>query len=627
MANQQMRRRHPGDRRPAHRRSGGRHPSRRRRRRNRQRRLIPVLAAGCFILIVLCIVAVVGLVSRYSLSDERADLDSYFGLASEDEVAVVIENERLEEKGKIFDGAVYLNFETVENYLNARFYWDANENLLLYALPDRLVEATVGSSEYYVGKERKTASCNVVKTEGEQTYVSIDFVREYTDFDYQYYTEPNRLQIVNVWGDKNVVDVTGDDAVRVQAGVKSPILTEVAEGDVLTVLETEEGIEDWTKVRTDDGFIGYVRNKRIGETRTQAVSSEREFQEPVYTNISKDYTINLTWHNVTVAEANDTILSAIASTKGLTTIAPTWFRISDSEGNISSIASADYVNYAHQSGLEVWAVVDNFQEGVDTYEVLSYTSKRENLVNQLVAQAIQYDLDGINVDFEQLSAETGVHFIQFIRELSILCRSNGIVLSVDNYVPEAYTEHYYRGEQGVVADYVIIMGYDEHFAGSAESGSVASMPFVREGIEKTLAEVPAEKVINAVPFYSRLWQETPKTEEELAAEDPNADYIPYHLSSEALGMDEMESRLEANGITISGGATAEGAVIEWDDTCKQYYAEFQNNGSTYKAWLEEERSIEEKAKLIGEYGLAGIASWRLGLERASVWDIILKYVN
>ncbi len=585
------------------------------------------MAAGLFILAVLGVVAVVGLVSRYSLSDEKADLNSYFNLTEADEVAIIIENERLENKGKIFDGALYLDFETVQDYLNTRFYWDSNENLLLYALPDRLVEATVGTSEYSVGNEKRTAGCNVVKTQGEQTYVSIDFVREYTDFDYTYYEEPNRVQIVNVWGEKEVVDVRGDDAVRVQAGVKSPILTEVAQGDVLTVLETEEGIEDWTKVRTSDGFIGYVRNKRIGDVRTQTVASEREFEEPVYTNISKDYTINLSWHNVTVAEANDTVLSTIASTKGLTTIAPTWFRISDSSGNISSLASSDYVNYAHQNNLEVWAVVDNFAEGVDTYEVLSYTSKRENLINQLIAQAIQYDLDGINVDFEQLSVETGVHFIQFIRELSIMCRLNSIVLSVDNYVPEAYSEHYFREEQGIVADYVIIMGYDEHYAGSAESGSVASMPFVREGIEKTLEEVPSEKVINAVPFYSRLWQETPKTEEELAEEDPNSEYIPYHLSSEALGMDAMEERLAANGITISGGATAEGAILEWDDTCKQYYAEFQNGGSTYKAWLEEERSIEEKAKLIDEYGLAGIASWRLGLERSTIWDVILKYVN
>ena len=283
-------------------------------------------------------------------------------------------------------------------------------------------------------------------------------------------------------------------------------------------------------------------------------------------------------------------------------ISPTWFFIRDNEGNIQSIASQDYVDYCHQNNIEVWGLVENITYGseIDITSILNKTSSRQNLVTQLIAQAIQYDLDGINVDIEALPGAAGEGFIEFVRELSIMCRRNNIILSVDNYVPMAFNQNYNRKEQGIVADYVIIMGYDEHYAGSEEAGSVASIGYVRNGIEKTLEEVPAEKVINAVPFYTRLWLTNPDGE----------------LSSSALGMNTAAKTVKNNGGTP-----------EWSDEAGQYYAEFENNEGFYQVWLEEETSIEEKAKLIKEYDLAGIASWRLGYEKKEIWDVILKYVN
>lgn len=308
----------------------------------------------------------------------------------------------------------------------------------------------------------------------------------------------------------------------------------------------------------------------------------------------------------------------IADMKGVNVISPTWIKLADNEGNIESIASSDYVNLAHRCNMEVWALVDNFKEEVKSKEIFSYTSKRENLINQLIAEVLKYNIDGINIDFEGLSPEVGEDYIQFIRELSIKCRINGIVLSIDNYnyVEEAGTGYYDRAAQGEVADYIINMGYDEHTGDTGKSGSVASIDYVRRGIENTLQEVPAEKVINAIPFYSRLWQETPKTQEELAAEDASEEYIPYKLSSEFMGMDTMESRCNAAG-----------AEKVWDETTCQYYFEYVQDGITYKAWMEEERSIEEKLKLMKEYNLAGVAAWKLGFERDSIWDTIIKYTN
>lgn len=578
-----------------------------------KKRLIPIAVAVLLIIMAVVIMIIGSLIKKYTPTDERADLNEYFSITNEKEVALLLQDEVVEEKGLLIDGVVYVDYDTVKSYFNSRFYWDSNENVLLYTTPTDLIKAEIGSKDYYVTKTKNSENYVILKVDGDRALIAIDFVQKYTNIEYEFLTEPNRMHVTYNWGNVTYADVKKADKVRYQGGIKSKILTEVSENDMVVVLE--EG-DSWTKVRTLDGFIGYIENKRLSNIREE--ETFREFEEPVYTNISKDYTINMVWHQVTNQTANDTLMTALSKTKGVNTISPTWFSLSDNEGNVSSLASASYVEYAHQQGVEVWALVDNFNPEVSTYDVLSYTSKREKLINSLIASAIELNLDGINIDFEQLSVEAGEPFIQFIRELSIKCRNNGIILSIDNYVPEAYTSHYNRTEQGMVADYVVIMGYDEHYAGSEVSGSVASIDFVENGILNTLKEVPAEKIISGIPFYSRLWKETPKTEEEIAAEDSaeTEEYIPYTVTSEALGMTEMENRLAAGGVTPV-----------WDEITMQYYGEYEVEGSIYKVWLEEEKSIEEKMKLMKENNLAGVACWKLGLEKESIWDTIIKYTN
>lgn len=574
-----------------------RRPKKKRRQRNPQ--LIPILIA--FVLILLVGGGLVGkmLYDKYSPSKELADMNEYFNLTDEQEMAVIMNDEMLEDKGRIIDGRAYLHVETVYQYLNPRFYWDAKENLYLYALPTELISVDVGSSDYTIAKAKHSTDYVIVRVDGNDAYVALDFIKEYTKFTYEVWEAPNHVQIFTDFGSKDVVAAEKKAQVRYKPGIKSPILSSVDKGGIMYVLEETEEIEEWTRVLTKDGFIGYVRDKQISDITQEAVI-EPEFEEPEYTSLTKEYKINLSWHQVTNVDANDQLLSRIADAKGLNVISPTWFSIADTDGNISSIASQSYVNYAHQQGLEVWALVDNFDKSVSTYETLSKTSSRQRLVNQLTAAAIQYGLDGINVDFEEVTPDCGRAFIQFIRELSIMCRINGIILSVDNYVPTASSEHYFREEQGVFADYVIIMGYDEHYASSEVAGSVASYGFVENGIQKTLEEVPKEKVINAVPFYTRFWRT-----------DENG-----NVTSEALGMDSADKKAANNEVEPT-----------WDESTRQYYIEFEYQDSIYQMWLEEERSIEEKMKLIKDYELGGVASWRLGFERPGIWDVMLKYVN
>ena len=587
----------------------GRKQSRRRRKRNL------ILKTGFFIIVIIAAVAAFFLWRRYGPSDQQADRNEYYGIESDGQLAIVVNNEVLEPRGMISDGRAYVEYAIVRDYINQRFYWDPGENVLLYTLPTDTVSVGVGASEYTLANQKTSTDYVILRTEGSTAYIALDFVAQYTDMSYEVFTDPDRAVVVTE-KEETVAEVKRDTQVRYQGGVKSPILTEVSKGDTVAVIE-DEG--DWKKVRTQDGFIGYLKQNRLRDE--QKTTYDRGFEEPVYTNISKDYVINMAWHNVTNSDANSSVLEMIASTKGLNTISPTWFHVADTSGNLESIASSEYVNYAHQSNIEVWAAIRDFDGGIssqeESYALLSSTSSRTNLINQLMAAVFQTGIDGINVDFEMISEECGEHYIQFIRELSVQCRKNNIVLSVDNYVPQNYNQQYHRGEQGAVADYVVIMGYDEHYGGSPEAGSVASYDFVKAGIENTLEEVPAEKVINAVPFFTRVWEETPKTEEEIAAaQGTDAAEYTMNVTSTAYGMADARAVVEQAG-----------AQITWDETTQQNYATWEANGVTYEVWLEDAQSLEPRLKLMKDYGLAGTAAWRLGQETSDIWELILQYVN
>ena len=565
-----------------------------------KKKIVPVIAAVVMIAIVALIGIATKVVEKYTPTNERMSVEEYYGITNENEMALILQDQVVEYKGFLSGDIAYIDYEAVKNYLNSRFYWDASANICIYTTPTDIITIPAGKKEYTVSANKQSENYEIVKVDGDKVYLAADFVQKYTNMDYKLEKEPNRMIITYKWGKVTYADLKKSESVRYQGGIKSPILTDVKKNDQVTVLEV---MDDWTKVMTKDGYIGYVQNKRLANSREEETS--RDFEEPVYTNIVRDHKIKLVWHQVTNEDSNAALATDIAGLKGVNVISPTWFSISDNDGNITSLADADYVKTAQANDLEVWALIDNFNEQVDTTKVLSSTASREKITNQLIASAIQNGFEGINVDFESIPEDAADGYIQFIRELSVKCRKNGIVLSIDNPVPKPFTAHYNRKEQGIVADYVIIMGYDEHYVGSEEAGSVASMPFVKAGITDTIAEVPAEKVINGVPFYTRLWKIT--TNKNGSTE----------LSSEAIGMDQADETLASNGVEAA-----------WDEGTMQDYAEFTGgDGNNYKIWLENEKSIEEKAKLVKEYNLGGIAAWKLGFERSSIWDVILKYVS
>ncbi|HJC22908.1 MAG TPA: SH3 domain-containing protein [Candidatus Eisenbergiella merdavium] len=554
------------------------------------KKAIPVIIAVVLIFAIIAITFGMKVVERFSYSEEQMDLNGYFSLSSAQEAAVVLNDELREEKGVVRDGRCYLPLETVHAWLNDRFYADYHEGWLLYTMPDEIIYARTGETgeDGYVPAWEQDGVM----------YVALDYVRKYTNFSYTLYPEPNRVVMTTVWDEHTAADIKRDTKVRYQGGIKSDILTGVSAGDTVTVLET---METWSKVVTQDGFIGYVENKRLENERSETLIPVTDVETPEYTSIRRDHRICLGWHQVTSEAANSTLSEVLSGVSGMNVISPTWFFLSDNEGGFVSIGSSSYVQEAHNRGLEVWALVDNFTYDVDIREILSYTSKRQKLIEGLVNEALALGVEGINVDFEQVPGDAGEDYIEFLRELSIPCRANGLVLSVDNYVPKEYNSHYHWKEQGIVADYVIIMGYDEHYGGSQETGSVASIGYVEDGISTMVQYVPPEKVVNAVPFYTRIWE---------TGQDG--------VKSQAVGMTAAQSFLSQRGVE---------AV--WDEAACQNYAELEEDGALFQVWLEDEQSLQAKISVMKEYGIGGVAAWKLGYESGhpEVWAVLSEFVN
>ena len=522
---------------------------------------------------------------KYMPSNELADKSRIFGI-KDGQVALILDNQVQEEKGIYEGGQVYLPVDWVNEHLNQRFYWDEGEKLLVYALPDSIV---------YADESAQGEKGPLFKVTQDGMYLSLGVVVNYTDIRTQAFatSQIKRVFIDTSWQpyDTAVLKKTGQ--VRVRGGVKSQIITEAAAGETVDVLET---MEKWSRVRTSDGYIGYVENRKL--EAGEQIAPVSTFEAPVYTSISMDGKVRLGFHQVTRPEGNNTLESYVSNAGGMNVIVPTWFNVVSGDGTYTSLASRDYVDKAHDMGLKVWAMVENVSteesvKNLNTKTLMSSTSTRKKLIEKLMNEADTYGFDGFNLDFESLKAEAGPHYVQFIREMSVACRNKGLVLSVDNYVPSSYTAFYNRREQGIVADYVIVMGYDEHYAGG-EAGSVSSIPYVREGIENTLKEVPKEKVINAVPFYTRVWTVN-----------------EGKTSSKAYGISDARQWVEENQVELS-----------WDKLLGQYYGETVSGSGQQYIWMEEEDSMKLKIDLIKEFDLAGVACWKLGFEPADIWDIV-----
>ena len=558
-----------------------------------KKKAAPVLVV--LILIVLVGAAGVGsfLINRYKPGTEYMAGNEYFNLTDENSVALIQNGELLEEQAVLIGGEPYAAYTYVESQLNSCFYWDEETKGILLTTSGGVQTLLPGDAA--VAKTPGGQPAVQQESDG-KVYISLDVVKEYTDLDYAYYSNPNRVVIRNEWDGVEQATVQSDTAqVRQKGGIKSLILADVQKGDTLLYLEN---LDNWCKVMTADGYTGYIQTEDISEP--EAIEA-RTAKKDSYERITRDHKINLVWHQSTSTESNDAMAEMTAEMTGVNVISPTWFSVTDETGTISSLASADYVKLAHDAGREVWGLIDNFNEAFDETTDLAYASVRSRIIEQLLAEAASCGMDGINVDFENLK-EAGIpHYLQFLRELTSAAHAQNLVVSVDTPVPQAYTMYYQRGEQARFVDYMIVMAYDEHFAGSEEAGSVSSLPFVQQAVDEMTRVMPADQVICGIPFYTRVWTEK---------------FGQSAITSEVLGMDGAKNYAKENQMTET-----------WDASLGQNVATVETSDARYTIWMEDEQSMEEKLKVIQSADLAGVAEWKLGFECADVWSLISEYIE
>ena len=552
------------------------------------------------VLVVLILIVLVGeagvvsfLINRYKPGTEYMAGNEYFNLTDENSVALIQNGELQEKQAVLIGGEPYAAYTYVESQLNSCFYWDEETKGILLTTSGGVQTLLPGDAAV----AKTPGGQPAVQQESDGTvYISLDVVKEYTDLDYAYYSDPNRVVIRNDWDGVEQATVQSDTAqVRQKGGIKSLILADVQKGDTLLYLEN---LDNWCKVMTADGYTGYIQTEDISEPES---IEARTAKKDSYERITRDHKINLVWHQSTSTESNDAMAEMTAEMTGVNVISPTWFSVTDETGTISSLASADYVKLAHDAGREVWGLIDNFNEAFDETTDLAYASVRSRIIEQLLAEAASCGMDGINVDFENLK-EAGIpHYLQFLRELTSAAHEQNLVVSVDTPVPQAYTMYYQRGEQARFVDYMIVMAYDEHFAGSEEAGSVSSLPFVQQAVEEMTRVMPADQVICGIPFYTRVWTEK---------------FGQSAITSEVLGMDGAKNYAKENQMTET-----------WDASLGQNVATVETSDARYTIWMEDEQSMEEKLKVIQSADLAGVAEWKLGFECADVWSLISEYIE
>ncbi len=549
------------------------------------------------VLLLAAAVALIGIISfaagRFIPTSSKRDPKEYFGIEGRDEVGVVVNGHVFETPGITLNEEIYLPIDEVSKYLNPGFFYSENENMFIITTPVEKIAVSVADS----------AEQNLFVSRDGKNYISYNYLYQYTDMDGDVVLGDTDRIVIRTVFDYDMRTVGEKAVVRERPTIRGLVLEKPEAGTQVSILESDGSMDAgaWTYVTTPTGYTGYIENKYL-EGDMIHVTEDRVRPELIYTHILREDKINMVFHQTDNQASNNMLAQSLEGVSGVNVIAPTWFYLESPEGDMSSVASDTYVATAHSRGLSVWTVANDFDGAVnsskDTFSALSTYAGRSKIIDTIVSETVRVGADGINIDFEKVNADCAPYFQEFIRELSVSCRTQGLVLSIDAYVP-TYTKYIGRAELARTADYIVCMCYDEHTSGSETAGSVSSLPFVQKGIRDTLKEVPPEQTVIALPFFTRLWK-------------VNENAAP---TSSAMGMGEAAAWLSENA-----------ANVVWDEETGQNYAEAKGVDGTSKIWIEDAQSISEKMKEVMAAGCAGVAEWKLGLETQDIWQVISDHL-
>lgn len=564
-------------------------------------------------------------------NDGKVDLKWYMGLTYEDQekndieyktsvgsqvAAVALEDGYSEEYAIIKDVEAYINIDTIKEKIDKRFYWDKKENKVLFTNATTTYTALEEETTIH-GDTDEEVGYEIFLLENKKCYVNLQFVQKFVDIKSTVTKAkdeaPTIISLDYESGEKTVFTTDKDIEMRTKGDYQNLIVKEIPEDTEVTLIEKGK---NWNKVKTADGYIGYIPVKKLVDEKKKKIEYKNDDDQ--YTHVLMDKKVSLAWNQIYSQSANDNLAGLLSDTKGINVLSPTWFSLTDKNGNLSTLADLDYVEYAHKKNIQVWALVSDFTDKKLTKTVLTQTELRQKLVRNIMFYVDGYNLDGVNIDFEYISKDIADDYLQFLRELSVECRKTGTVLSIDNYAPSEWSTYFDREQQLKLADYIVIMNYDEHTAGSESAGSVSSMAYAEKSIKDTIEQAKeASRIINGMPFYTRVWKETPQEEGDgtgvLVEDAANGN---YYLSSEAVSMETAEKVYKAAGVKPA-----------FDSTTGQNYVTYSKGNSIYSIWLEDETSIKSRLELMNKYDLAGVAYWALGQEKASVWNTISNILN
>lgn len=509
---------------------------------------------------------------------------------------VILEDLKLKEEKdyKYINNQIFFSVDFVKNYFDKDIYYDEQESMLIITA-ENTVYRFKPEQGYGTSNNKEIQLITPLSITGETLYIPYDLLkelyREIIDFNWN----DNSLVIDYKHYEYLEGVLINDAKLSISPHEKSPFF-----GEVL-LLESEKVIvfaeeSSWFKIRTVDGQIGYINNDNL----MIDYSKERfKIKNEIDDTSVKEELINLTWDYTYGPMRN---IESVEKMPGVNIVAPTWFDIIDSKGTIYDKGNLNYSRLYRKSGYEVWPAVTNSFEPTLTKELLRSSATREKLIIDLINIYNYYEVDGINIDFENIYYDDKDYLTQFVRELYPVFKENGLKVSMD--VSPRSTNPYWsmvydRKKLQESLDYMMLMAYDQHWASSPVAGSVAQYSWVEESISRVLEQVPSHKLVLGMPFYSRVW-----------------DVSDSGVISQAVTMKTAFDFIEKNNIETI-----------WDESSKQFYGEVKVGEVTRKIWLEDENSLYYKTSLVHKYNLAGIATWRKGFEVESIWESLDDYIS
>lgn len=512
---------------------------------------------------------------------------------------LIIDDNIIENTGNILieDNNIYLPVKLIKEYLDNSISISKSGKRAIVKLEDKNFKMETQDVTDFI-KENNPHINIPLKLKENNKYLRINNIKKIFGIDVSYNEASNTI-IIDRFSSENEFGNVIYDRVKLyfDKSTKSQTIDTLNQGNKLKIL-SKDG--NWYKVRTHKGYFGYVEKKHI-DKKLKKMEYDRKINHTRKQEDNK--TINITWEYVYEKTPD---ISDEEKIQGLDVLVPTWFSLSN-EGNVINKGDFDYVKDAHEKGYKIWGLVDNSFDPELTSKVIRNEEMKNRVISQIAFYASLYNLDGINIDFENVYYEDKDALVKFVEDLTYILKEQNLMVSIDVTVPggsKRWSKVYDRERLAKIVDYVALMAYDEHWATSPVSGSVASIGWVEKGIQRSLKSIPKEKLLLGIPFYTRVWEET------------KGENGKIKVSSKAIPIKNVEEILKKYD-----------AVVTWDEKTGQYFATYEKDNSTYKIWIEDTKSIELKIEMAKKYGLKGIASWRKGYEYDKVWEVINTVVD